>query len=201
MKIVIIVEGKTEKVFLPYLTSFLTDRLRGKMPRLEADIFDGLIPTRDKLKRVVLGRLKLDADYVIALTDVYTGSQPHDFIDATDAKKKMCSWVGEEPRFFPHVAQYDFEAWLLPYWDYIQRLARHNKTLPSKNFESINHGNPPSYRIREIFSIGKSPRHYNKVRDGRSILEKNGIDRAVHECAELRALVNTIITLAGGDKV
>jgi hypothetical protein len=47
------------------------------------------------------------ADYVIALTDVYTGNHPPDFIDAQDAKTKMVQRVRDEPRFYPHVAQYD----------------------------------------------------------------------------------------------
>lgn len=31
---------------------------------------------------------------------------------AADAKQKMREWVGTEPRFFPHAACHDFEAWL-----------------------------------------------------------------------------------------
>ena len=60
---------------------------------------------------------------MIALTDVYTGNR--DFQDAEDAKEKMREWVGENPRFFPHAAQFEFEAWLLPFWTTIQRLAGH----------------------------------------------------------------------------
>jgi hypothetical protein len=58
---------------------------------------------------------------VIALTDVYTGTD--DFLDAADAKQKMRAWVGKNDRFHPHVAQHDFEAWLLPFWTDIQSLA------------------------------------------------------------------------------
>jgi hypothetical protein len=57
---------------------------------------------------------------VIALTDVYTGTQPHEFQNAEDAKKKMRQWVGDEPRFHPHAAQYDFEAWLLLYFELVR---------------------------------------------------------------------------------
>jgi len=53
------------------------------------------------------------ADAVIALTDVYTGTG--DFRDAEDAKTKMWEWVGENTKFFPHAAQYEFEAWLIPF--------------------------------------------------------------------------------------
>ncbi|MCP4699339.1 MAG: DUF4276 family protein, partial [Gammaproteobacteria bacterium] len=63
-------------------------------------------------------------------------------------------WVGKEPRFHPHAAQYDFEAWLLPYWTTIQRLAGHNKTAPGGVPEAVNHNKPPAYHIKEIFRIG-----------------------------------------------
>lgn len=78
-------------------------------------------------------------DHVISLTDVYTGSQPPDFKDALDAKAKMRQWVGAESRFYPHAAQYDFEAWLLPYWQTIQRLAGHNRQRPPGEPETVNY--------------------------------------------------------------
>jgi len=77
MKIAIIVEGKTEHVFKPYLTQFLKSKLTGKMPSLDFVPQDGRVPTGSKLKRVVeklLGDRKNPADHVIALTDVYTGN-------------------------------------------------------------------------------------------------------------------------------
>jgi hypothetical protein len=146
MKITIIVEGKTEKAFLPFLRQFLDSRLQQKMPKLQPNLYDGRIPTGDKLKRVVENLLKgkYPSDHIIALTDVYTGSNPPDFINAIDAKNKMRQWVGDEPRFHPHVALHDFEAWLLPYWASVQRLAGHNKKAPNGKPETINHSNPPS---------------------------------------------------------
>jgi hypothetical protein len=89
------------------------------MPKLDPVPYDGRIPTGHRLRRDV-ERLLMDrkhpADAVIALTDVYTGTDPREFQDAADAKEKMRSWAGASDRFFPHAAQHDFEAWLLPYW-------------------------------------------------------------------------------------
>ena len=67
---------------------------------------------------------------MIALTDVYTGSTPPEFQTATDAKDGMRDWVGAEERFHPHVALHDFEAWLLPYWEKIQRITGSNRKPP-----------------------------------------------------------------------
>jgi hypothetical protein len=106
MKIAVLMEGETERVFLPYLREFLGPLLLGKMPRLTSNKYDGRIPRQEKLKRVVEALLRggdPDADHVIALTDVYTGS--NDFQNAEDAKQKMRSWVGPNDRFHAHVAQ------------------------------------------------------------------------------------------------
>ena len=202
MKIAILMEGETERVFLPYLREFLSPRLPGNMPKLIAHKYDGRIPRQDKLKRVVealLRGLEPDADHVVALTDVYTGSG--DFENAADAKQKMQSWVGWNDRFHAHVAQHDFEAWLLPYWAAIQELARHNRTAPAGEPESVNHHHPPSWHIKEIFRTGQGPRHYTKTRDAKRILQGKDLSVAAAACPELRAFLNTILTLCDGDPV
>ena len=202
MKIAVLMEGETERCFLPFLREFLSPRLLGKMPRLSSNKYDGRIPTQEKLKRVVTALLRgadPDADHVIALTDVYTGS--NDFQDAADAKQQMRTWVGAHHRFHPHVAQHDFEAWLLPYWPAIQQLAKHNRKAPAGKPESVNHNHPPSYHIKEIFSIGQGPRHYTKARDAKRILQGKDLGVAAAACPELRAFLNTILTLCGGDPV
>jgi hypothetical protein len=203
MKIAVIVEGRTEKAFLPYLRDFLKNRLDGDMPRLDVVPYDGRIPKADKLKRVVENLMQgtNPADRVIALTDVYTGTNPPDFIDAQDAKNKMNQWVGAEPRFHPHAAQYDFEAWLLPYWPTIQKLAKHNKAAPGGNPESVNHQNPPAHRIREIFEIGKCRDSYVKPRDAARILRENDLSTAINQCLELKAFINTILSACGGSVI
>lgn len=111
MKIVILMEGQTEIAFIPALREFISSRLPGRMPKLVPQIYDGRIPKEQRLRRIVENHLRREADAVIALTDVYTGTR--DFVDAADAKAKMRQWVGDNPQFYPHVAQHDFEAWLL----------------------------------------------------------------------------------------
>ncbi len=201
MKIAILVEGATETAFKPILEVFLKQHLQQQMPKLKFIRYDGRIPKAEKLKRIVenllIGRDAYDA--VIALTDVYTGTD--DFTDAADAKAKMKNWVGNNPKFYPHAAQYDFEAWLLPYWSTIQKLAKHNKSAPGDLPEQVNHHNPPSYRIREIFEIGKCKRSYSKVRDAATIFRGNNLMDAVTLCPELKAFLNTILSLCEEDLI
>ncbi len=203
MKISIIVEGKTEKAFMPYLREYLKVRLPGKMPKLDSLPYDGRIPKEAKLKRVVATLLTGGnaADHVIALTDVYTGTNPPDFQDAAEAKAKMRAWVGDEPRFHPHAAQFDFEAWLLPYWLTIQKLAGQKKKAPVGRPETVNHNNPPAHRIKEIFEIGTCRDSYIKPRDAARILRDNDLSIAIDQCTELKAFINTILTVCGGDIV
>jgi hypothetical protein len=136
---------------------------------------------------------------VIALTDVYTGKR--EFRDATDAKAKMQGWVGQNSQFFPHAAQYDFEAWLLPYWSEIQKLATSNRKAPPGPPESVDHNRPPSYHIKEAFEIGKCGKSYIKVRDGGKILQNKDLAIAAAQGTELKAFLNTILTLSGGERI
>jgi hypothetical protein len=201
LKITILVEGKTESALKPHLIGFLAKRLEGRMPRLDMFPYHGRIPKGDDLRRKVENLVSgsQPSDAVIALTDVYTGTS--DFLDAADAKAKMRQWVGSNASFHPHVAQYDFEAWLLPYWDDIQQLAGHNRKPPSGAPESVDHNHPPSYHLREIFRIGTCRDDYSKPRDANRILRNKDLAIAAARCPELKAFLNTIITLSGGTPI
>jgi hypothetical protein len=198
MRIAILVEGKTEKAFMSILREFLRPRLIGRMPNLDPLPYHGRIPKEDKLRRVVVNLFSgsRPVSAVIALTDVYTGA--HDFANAADAKTKMHQWAGDNPNFYPHVAQYDFEAWLLPYWPTIQKLAKHNQNAPTGEPETINHNNPPAHRIQAVFESGKCRDSYIKPRDARRILEQNDLLVSANACPELKAFLNTILQLSGG---
>lgn len=198
MKIALIAEGKTERVFLEPLRRFLSFRLPNRMPRISCITYDGRIPTGDKLQRLVR-RLLGENDAVIALTDVYTGTRA--FTDAADAKTKMHGWVGPQEGFYPHAAQYDFEAWLLPYWDEIQRLSGSNRTAPAQDPESVNHMVPPAHRIAEVFRAGNKRTFYNKPRDAQRILAGKDLSIAAEKCSELKALLNTLLTICGGELI
>ena len=198
VKIAIIVEGKTETAFMPILRNFLKSRLQ-QMPKLDTKPQNGRIPKEDALKRVVENLLGKDGyDAVIALTDVYTGTK--DFKDAADAKDQMKKWVGDNPKFYPHTASHDFEAWLLPFWSKIQKISGGNRAVPSGSHELVNHNKPPSKRIEEIFEQGKR-RSYNKARDAKSILDGEDLMDAAVKCPELKAFLNTILSLCGGELI
>ncbi|MEH2297587.1 MAG: DUF4276 family protein [Nostoc sp.] len=195
MRIAILVEGATEKAFELILQDFLKSRLQQKMPKFKFISYDGRIPKKEKLKRSVENLLTGNDAFnaVIALTDVYTGT--NDFEDAADAKAKMKDWVGNNPNFYPHTAQHDFEAWLLPYWSTIQKLAKSNKSAPGGLPEQVNHNKSPSYHIKEIFKIGKCQNSYSKTRDILRILKNQDLMVSINQCPEFKEFINTILLL------
>lgn len=201
IRIAILVEGATEQAFKPKLREFLEARLPLRaMPRLDFMPCDGRLPTKENLRRRVdlLLNGRNAADAVIALTDVYTGT--NDFTDAQDAKDKMRAWVGDEPRFHPHAAQHDFEAWLLPFWSDIQKLAGSKRAMPGAHPEQVNHNNPPAHRLKEIFITGTKGKAYVKPRDAARILRDNDLAVAAQVCPELKAFLNTILALCEADE-
>ncbi|TRZ91909.1 MAG: DUF4276 family protein [Rhodocyclaceae bacterium] len=198
VRIAILVEGATEQAFIPKLREFLQARLAsGTMPKLDIVPCDGRVPTGEKLRRIVANLLsgKNAADAVIALTDVYTGTR--EFSNAQDAKEKMRGWVGDEPRFSPHVALHDFEAWLLPFWSDIQSLAGSARAIPGAHPEQVNHDKPPAHRLQEVFRTGSKGKAYVKPRDAARILRDNDLAVAAESCPELKAFLNTILLRCG----
>jgi len=173
------------------------------MPKLDMVPYDGRIPTGERLKRDV-ERLLRDkrraADAVIALSDVYTGSRPPDFEAADDAKAKMRAWVGNEDRFHPHVALHDFEAWLLPFWAKIQKLAGSNKAAPGPDPEKVNHIKPPAHILAEVYRTGQKGKSYVKARDAGRILAGENLLVSANACRELKAFLNTILKLCDEDQ-
>ena len=199
MKISLIVEGKTEQIFVPKLRAYLQYLPPEKRPILHPVPQKGRVPTGYMLDRLVGSLLKngkSPADHVIALTDVYP-----DYSDAADAKAKMRQSVTNQSNFHAHAAQYEFEAWLLPYWSRIQALANHNQSSPGINPEVVNRNNPPSNRIKEIFRRGQKRHDYVKARDARRILENSDLNVAINQCSELKLLVNTILSICGGQTI
>ena len=196
MKIAILVEGNTERAFSPSVRQFLDTRLPGRMPSLKFFPYHGRLEKAATLKKTVERHLQ-NADAVIALTDVYTGRG--DFADASDAKRKMRQWVGPSERFFPHAAQYEFEAWLLPYRSAIESASGNGQGFPNGNPESVNHHKPPSRWLADIFRTGRTGRSYSKVRDATRILRNQDLTVAAHACPELKAFLNTILRLCEAD--
>lgn len=76
-----------------------------------------------------------------------------------------------------------------------------NRKPPGPLPEQVNHDNPPSFRIKEVFRTGSKGKSYSKIRDGLAVLRGQDLTVAISQCYELKLFVNTILSLSGGDPV
>ncbi len=198
MKIVLLVEGKTETAFRDKLKAFLDERCdrqgKSKISLRTKPMNSRLMNERRIGERVTMSLRAPDVACVIALVDVYPN-----FDSARAAKEFLRRAVGGEPRFHAHAAQFDFEAWLLPYWDDICKRLKVEKQRPGANPEQVDHLKPPSRHLAELYRLAKRARSYDKARDGKAILRDKDLTVAASQCPELKGLLNTLLGCAGLD--
>ena len=127
---------------------------------------------------------------VIGLLDVYPN-----FGSAKEVKEFMRKASGYDERFYAHAAQYDVEAWLLPYWEFICHRIGVKRARLGRNPEQVNNMAPPSKRLGALYQIAK--RKYKKPIEMNVILERQDLSIAARECRELRLLLNTLLRLGG----
>jgi hypothetical protein len=193
MKIVVLTEGKTEIALRSKLHDFINDRLPIGVERrigIQTKPLKGKMNCEEIKDRVTMSLEKEDVMAVIVLCDVYPN-----FNSAEETKKFLRDCVGNQPRFHAHAAQFDFEAWLMPYWDDICRKLRISRQPPGTNPEEINDRMPPSKHLMKLYRDAN--RRYDKVRDAHAILRNKDLTVAAGKCRELRSFLNTLLTCAG----
>lgn len=195
MRIVLLCEGKTEAAIKNALKEFLDSRCaEAGSQRVGLDVkpFNGPAwDCEEVFDRLSIHGRRDDVVGVIALTDVYPK-----FDDATAAKKHLEDCVKDSPfrgKFRAHAAQYELEAWLLPFWDRICRRLGVNAKPPGANPEEVNNQKPPSRHLRELYA--KARRGYEKPIEARNILLGQRIEDAAEKCPQLRELLDTLVSL------
>ena len=193
MTVILLVEGATETALKRHLKRFLDHRATTEnKPRLALRTKSlRTVPSAvqfQKRVRLELGSKGVEA--VVGLLDVYPK-----FESADEAKEFMRKAAGFDERFFAHAAQYDVEAWLLPYWEFICHRIGVTRSRPGANPEQVNHMSPPSRRLEELYRIAK--RKYKKPLEMTAILERQDLSIAARECRELRLLLNTLLKIGG----
>ncbi len=193
MTIVLLVEGATETALKHKLKAFLDTRAeREGHPKVALRTRDIMSPSEAKLR----GRIRLElrdpqVEAVVGLIDVYP-----EFTSATKAKEFLRRAADGEPHFYPHVAQYEVEAWLLPYWDTICQRVGVQQKLPGQHPEQVNLNKPPSKRLATLYRLAKPrPRKYVKTIEMAAILHDKDLTIAASQCPELKSLLNTLLTL------
>ena len=193
MTVILLVEGDTETALKNHLKRFLDERSTVEnKPRLALRTKTlRSVPSEaqfEKRVRLELGNRGVEA--VVGLLDVYPK-----FESAGEAKEFMLKAAGHDERFFAHAAQYDVEAWLLPYWNSICSRVGVRRARPEANPEQVNRSSPPSKRLDELYRVAK--RKYKKPLEMTAILDRQDLTIAAKECREFRLLLNTLLKLGG----
>jgi hypothetical protein len=192
--IVLLVEGDTEKAVKEPVKHFLDERAVAEgRPKVALRVKATMTPSLSKLR----GRIRLELSdpqviAVVGLINVYPN-----FHSAEEAKAFLRQAAENTPRFYPHAAQYDVEAWLLPYWDAICKRLGVRQNAPGPHPEEVDLSSPPSQRLQELYRLAKPPRRYVKPIEMAAILRGKDLTVAAGRCPEFRALLNTLLTLGG----
>ena len=194
MKIVLLVEGDTEAALARHVKAFLDRRADAAgRPRVRLETRGKINVKPHKLKhRVGLELRAPDVKAVVGLIDVFP-----DFQNATQAKAYLVK-SADHPKFFhAHAAQFDVEAWLLPYWADICRRVRVTQKTPGSNPETVDQMNPPAYRLRKLYQRAKPrPRKYVKTTEMFAILKGKDLTLSANQCPEFKAFLNTLLKLS-----
>lgn len=194
MRIVLLVEGKTETALKEILKRFLDEQAtREGRPKVGLKIkpLDTRLLNPERVRdHVALSVRDAEVVCVVGLVDVYPR-----FISAREAKEFLRGAAGGEPRFHAHAAQFEVEAWLLPFWQEICRKLRVQCQPPGANPEEVDLQTPPSRHLSELYRMAK--RTYDKPRDVLAVLHDKDLTVIANQCPEFKALLNTLLQCAG----
>ena len=188
------VEGKTEKALTEVLKKFLDDQAtREGRPRVKVKTkpLDTRLLNPERVRdQVALSLRDQQVVCVVGLVDVYPR-----FRSAQEAKEFLRQAASGEPKFHAHAAQFEVEAWLLPYWQEICRKLGVQRQPPGGNPEQVDLQRPPSRHLADLYRLANRP--YDKPRDAKSILNGKDLLVAANQCPEFKELLNTLLHCAG----
>jgi len=203
MKLVLFVEGHTEKKALP---DFLKRWLDPQLPQpigIAVVRFEGWHDYVDDIaKKVELnlsGKTGADKVGAIGLLDLYGPTfYPSHAVSVAEryawAKQDLEKKVAH-PRFRQHFAVHETEAWLLSQSGLLPSAI--NSALPGRcaQPETVNFNEPPAKLLDRLYRE-KQRTGYKKVTDGVNLFKKLSPDVARAKCPYLKCLLDDMLTLA-----
>jgi hypothetical protein len=192
--IVLLVEGETETVLKEHLKQFLDERAAAEgQPKVALRAKDIMTLSAERLcRRIALELGDPQVTAVIGLVDVYPN-----FSSAREAKDFLRQTAGGNPRFYPHAAQYEVEAWILPYWKDICRRVGVQRAAPGQNPEQVNRLRPPSHHLADLYQLARPRKKYVKTIEMAAILRGKDLIIAAEQCPEFKSFLNTLLELGG----
>lgn len=202
MKIILFVEGHTEKKAIPsFLKRWLDPRL-SKPVGIKSVRFDGWPElVKDSRTKANLYLSEDNVIAVIALLDLYG---PTIYPNDKGATTERYEWAKEHlernvdrTNFFQFFAVHEVEAWLLSDPSIFPREIEPSVQKISKSPEEINNTAPPAKRLNEIYRK-QTKRNYKKVTYGQDLFSKLDPNVAYEKCPYLRELLDTMLKMARG---
>lgn len=196
MKIVLLVEGETEKYLPPFLKCWLDSKTPAPVAIRVVNLQGAANYLKDFARRARIELSEAGAAAVVGLIDFYGSGLAYP--DGTTdqkygwAQRSLQSLVGD-PRFRQHFALHETEAWLFSQ----PQIFPHDvaKELPRKDPETINLQNPPSRILKEIYQR-KLKTKYAKPTEGAKLFRKLDPELAASRCPHLKLLLDDLLDLA-----
>ena len=194
MKIVLLCEGRTEKAlqkeFKRHLDAYAHMRNGPRVGLAVLPVEHRVDNCVELVRRLNHHAKQADVLGVVALADVYPC-----YTSAEEVKEALRRCVEGSPhqdRFHAHAAQFEVEAWLLPFWEDIAKRLEVKAKPPGAKPEEVDSEKPPSRHLKELFARAREK--YEKPIDAAKIL--NGrIEKAAEHCPQLKSLLETLCRL------
>ncbi|WP_428565835.1 MAG: DUF4276 family protein [Solidesulfovibrio sp. DCME] len=200
MKIILIVEGDTEKEVLP---GFLQRWLAGKVDPLPAIKAVNTRGCDNHIKECATkARLHLAAPDVLAVFGLLDLHGPKNIPANCTSIKDKCDHLRQRletevgsPKFKQHFAVHELEAWLLSDPDIFPLEVK--RALPAKTTrpESVNSTEPPKQLLERLYR-DKTRREYKNRTDGSVLFSKLDPEVARAKCPALAALLTDLLAVA-----
>lgn len=204
MKIVLFVEGHTEKALPEFLKRWLDPRLPQpigiKPVRFEGwrDFYDEI---SKKVELNLTGKAGKDVVGAVGVLDLY-GPTIYP-VDKTTAHERY-AWGKQHleakvshPRYRQHFAVHETEAWLLSSPSILPAEVR--AALPGKcaKPETVNFDTPPAKLLDRLYR-DRLRRGYRKVIDGTNLFRALDPSVAYEKCSHLKLLLDDMLAMASG---
>ncbi len=201
-RIVVLCEGDTEELAVRHFVA------RQLQVEGLASVALHRVNLRGRLQDIgIKTRLFLEEQQVAAvftLIDLYGMDRvQHRSTDALDVKiERVRKWLRAQvdrnplPRFFPHLAVHETEAWILAEGSALARRLNDPGIRPDPDAELKDFQKPPCDRINELFLSRKHGDRYQKIRDGRPLFATMQFEPVYRSCGYFRRFYDDLKTVA-----